>query len=124
MKYPPVFRLTEFSISKKLTNNLNTPPSFVACEMQHYGYYYLQKLDVEELILELKEVGLKGIEVYYPMHTEEDISKFKELARKYDLVESGGSDWHGEITSGDKIGCVEIPFSVLENIKERLKKNC
>lgn len=52
---------------------------------------------VFELIKKLSQQGLDGIEVYYPAHTSEQIRMLKKLARKYNLLITGGSDWHGEI---------------------------
>ena len=43
----------------------------------------------------MKEEGLSGIEAYHSGHTKEDIEKYLELAKKYDLVITSGSDFHG-----------------------------
>lgn len=40
--------------------------------------------------------GLGGIEVYYPYHNKELIERYEKFAEKYDLIKTGGSDWHGE----------------------------
>lgn len=39
--------------------------------------------------------GIKGIEVYHSIHTDEDIKKYLSIAHKYNLLISGGSDYHG-----------------------------
>ena len=51
---------------------------------------------MEEFIQKLVHLGLKGLEVYYPDHTDEHIILFKDLAEKYGLFPTGGSDFHGE----------------------------
>lgn len=64
------------------------------------------------LILGLKEYGLTGLEVYYPTHSEKDIINLKEIAEKYDLFESGGSDFHGSFKNSlNMMGncCCELP---------------
>ncbi len=49
--------------------------------------------------------GLQGIEVYYPSHTPEQINTLEKLAKKYNLVITGGSDWHGATyTPNTKLG--------------------
>jgi len=57
----------------------------------------LLKKNVTELITTLVKVGLDGIEVRHSSHGTEEEQYFGSLAQKYDLIESGGSDWHGEI---------------------------
>ncbi len=48
-----------------------------------------------ERVARLVKHGLKGIEVYYPDHTPADVLRFLELARRFHLVPTGGSDYHG-----------------------------
>ncbi|WP_375105037.1 PHP domain-containing protein [Paenibacillus sp. RS8] len=60
-----------------------------------------------EAVDELVEVGLQGIEVWHPLHREEDELRARELALKYNLIMTGGSDFHGfygesPITLGSK----------------------
>ncbi len=51
---------------------------------------------VEEARLkQLIDRGVEGIEVYSPMHTEQTCAAWLGLARKYGLLVSGGSDFHG-----------------------------
>ena len=53
------------------------------------------KIEIEELIKELIKEGLDGIEIYNTIHTEEDVIRYKILAQKYNLITTGGSDFHG-----------------------------
>ncbi len=46
------------------------------------------------LIDELTARGLRGLEVYYPLHDEADTREFRETARRYGLVMTGGMDFH------------------------------
>ncbi|MGW8161994.1 MAG: PHP domain-containing protein [Desulfobulbales bacterium] len=48
------------------------------------------------LTLELVERGLDGIEVYYPSHSASVQKRLLQIAKKYKLVVTGGSDYHGE----------------------------
>ncbi|OGO36726.1 MAG: phosphatase [Chloroflexi bacterium RBG_16_57_8] len=49
----------------------------------------------EAMILELKTAGLVGIEVYYGGYSAPDISRLLTWAGKYELIATGGSDFHG-----------------------------
>ena len=63
--------------------------------LAHPKKYLLdKKLDL--LVGGLKAHGLDGIEVEYPRYTDYDKSEFTKIARKYGLVITGGSDFHGD----------------------------
>ena len=51
--------------------------------------------DLEGVTRELKEAGLVGIEAYRFDHSADQIAKLVDLADKYDLIPTGGSDYHG-----------------------------
>lgn len=67
---------------------------------------YPEGLDTEGLIRRLLPHGLYGIEGVYTTHTMEETTYYKELAAKYSLAVSGGSDTHFE-TGLNKIGYPE-----------------
>jgi 3',5'-nucleoside bisphosphate phosphatase len=46
------------------------------------------------LIEELVGHGLRGLEVFYPLHTPEDTLEFRETAKRYGLVMTAGMDFH------------------------------
>lgn len=48
------------------------------------------------LLRELKKAGLKGLECFYPDHSEAEVFRFTELAGKLHLHMTEGSDFHGE----------------------------
>ncbi|MEA3392499.1 MAG: PHP domain-containing protein, partial [Candidatus Marinimicrobia bacterium] len=50
---------------------------------------------LEELIVELKSYGLRGIEAYYSQHSKAQVKECLEYAKKYDLLVTAGSDFHG-----------------------------
>ncbi|MCC3144366.1 PHP domain-containing protein [Halanaerobium sp. Z-7514] len=56
-------------------------------------------LDKEE-IARLKNVGLKGVEVYQSKHDKKTTAKYKKIAEELDLLITGGSDYHGENSPG------------------------
>ncbi|MCM8710645.1 PHP domain-containing protein [Clostridium sp. SYSU_GA19001] len=62
--------------------------------LAHPGEIY-KGISIEEIIKEFKVYGLKGIEVFHPSHTSKQINDYYNLAKKYSLVITGGSDCHG-----------------------------
>ncbi len=49
----------------------------------------------ETMIAKLKTAGLVGLEVNYNSYTEDERASLAQLAKKYDLIATGGSDYHG-----------------------------
>jgi predicted metal-dependent phosphoesterase TrpH len=52
----------------------------------------------DEMIPELVEAGLAGIETYYPEHSAGQIEAYRDTCRRLGLVATGGSDYHGPHT--------------------------
>ena len=73
-------------------------------------------------LTELKAYGLDGIEGYYNEYTPEMQEKFQSMAKELGLKISGGTDFHAKMKPHIEIGIgqggMEIPYSVLENIRE------
>ena len=62
------------------------------------------KLNEKEFLILLKDMincGLKGIEVFHSIHTKQEINYYLEIAKKYNLLVSGGSDYHGKVVKPD-----------------------
>ena len=73
--------------------------------------------DSETMIAELKVAGLVGIEVYYKDYTEDKINMLAKLARKYNLIATGGSDYHGlDATTETMIGDINVPIESVEQL--------
>ena len=53
---------------------------------------------------QLCEMGLRGIEVYYPQHTREAVARYLSLADQFDLLITGGSDFHGQLMPDVHLG--------------------
>ncbi len=71
---------------------------------------------------DLAELGLDGLEVYYPSHSFAVRKKLKEIAKRHDMIISGGSDYHGRIRPGtDLAGGVNVfvPPEILEHMKTK-----
>ncbi len=76
----------------------------------------------EETIQWLTSKGLQGIEVHYPTHSTQQIKKFSELAVKYNLVVTGGSDYHGPGSGHEAMGTISAPENTLDELLKRKQK--
>ncbi|MBE9010785.1 phosphatase, partial [Pseudanabaenaceae cyanobacterium LEGE 13415] len=78
---------------------------------------------VKEVLPELVEAGLMGIEVYHPSHTLWQAERLKEMCAQYGLLISGGSDFHG-IPADSKpdeyrsLNSLKVSIDLLEPIKQ------
>lgn len=52
--------------------------------------------EFEKLIFRMKNLGLTGLECYYSKHDAPLTKKYIEIAKKYNLLITGGSDFHGD----------------------------
>jgi 3',5'-nucleoside bisphosphate phosphatase len=81
--------------------------------------------DLDDLVKRLCDLGLMGIEVYYPEHPPQAVSYYRELADRFDLVLTGGSDFHGELSPDVRLGCgrgdLHVPFDLYESLVSTLK---
>ncbi|MGL5313391.1 MAG: PHP domain-containing protein [Peptostreptococcaceae bacterium] len=74
-----------------------------------------------ELLEELAEKGLIGVEKYHISHNEEDYKKIDELAKKYSLVITGGSDFHGTYGKDVTVGSYTSPVESVEFILSKIR---
>lgn len=83
--------------------------------------------DFEEhkrIILELKEGGLDGIEVYRSSQSAEDQEKYLTFAISAELLVTGGSDFHSpDHVKTPDIGAAQVPDQVMEGIELALTRN-
>lgn len=71
----------------------------------------------ETLIAEMKTAGLVGIETYYNGYTAEKIGNLVSLADKYNLITTGGSDYHGQDDSAETMmGGAGVPLESAEQL--------
>ncbi len=81
---------------------------------------------VEELIASMAEQGLDGLEVFYSSHNKKEVKWFKELADKYGLIATGGSDFHGvtkpDIEIGTGMGNLKVSYEeIIPKLREKAK---
>lgn len=93
--------------------------------LAHPLLYKYNLKEVEELVALLCTYGLDGIEAIYSSNMGFDEGHLRRIANKYGLAISGGSDFHGankpHLSIGTGKGNLKIPYTILEQLEERLK---
>jgi hypothetical protein len=73
--------------------------------------------DIEILLGEMKESGLVGMEVHYGQYPQDTMRRLAELAKRFDLIPCGGSDYHGEgLAARADLGSVDVPVESVEKL--------
>lgn len=89
--------------------------------LAHPPLYHMGNEHLDTLISLLKADGLMGIEVFYSTYSNQDVRDMQRLADKYDLLVSGGSDFHGANKPDLDLGCgygrLYVPEEALLKIK-------
>lgn len=83
----------------------------------------------DRLIVELKNSGLRGLEVLSPYHNWHQMEHYQKLANDLDLVITGGTDFHGDLSDPtlknqfihSAWDYFKIPHTIYENLKKYLK---
>ncbi|HMK66109.1 MAG TPA: PHP domain-containing protein, partial [Thermodesulfobacteriota bacterium] len=77
--------------------------------------------DLYDLVKELKDCGLQGMEVLYPKHSEEQTRDYFSLVKELKLLYTGGSDFHGNNKENTDLltgrGDLRVPYSIVEDLK-------
>lgn len=75
---------------------------------------------IDDLIGSLRPLGLDALEAYHSEHSAKDVRRVVGLAKKHNLLLTGGSDYHGEakphISIGRGRGSLYVPPFVLEEL--------
>lgn len=76
------------------------------------------KTGIDPLVSEFAAAGLSALEVYHPDHDHHTKDRYREMARRYDLLVTGGSDYHGagsgRAAAFGHVGLPEQDFARLE----------
>ncbi|MDI6774770.1 MAG: PHP domain-containing protein [Verrucomicrobiota bacterium] len=84
----------------------------------------LDREALKRYVGELCDMGLQGIEVYYTEHSPGQTEEYLGLARVFNLLATGGSDYHGaaapDIRLGNGFGNLTVPDDLLDGILRRL----
>jgi predicted metal-dependent phosphoesterase TrpH len=82
--------------------------------------------DLAHALHQLRDMGLDGIEVYYPNHSRQFRKRLISLAEKDSLLMTGGSDYHGSIRLGTTLAGgknVSVSAQLLVKMKQRVEEN-
>lgn len=89
--------------------------------LAHPTLYKMGSERLEKLVATLKEAGLVAMETRYTTYTKGEQKKMQALAKKYNLLESGGTDFHGKNKPGNDLaigyGSFRLPVEVLDALK-------
>ena len=89
----------------------------------HPGQMRLTRNKLRRLIKKLKEQGLGGVEVWHSSHPEHQMQAFERICEEFDLMATGGSDFHGTFTPdlslGTGFGNLHISDSLVSELNER-----
>ena len=91
--------------------------------LAHPKTLLLNEEELTSLLEDMIKHGLKGIEVYHSSHTQEEIELYTKLANKFNLLISGGSDYHGptvkpsiNLGTGENNNLLITNLSILNNL--------
>lgn len=96
--------------------------------LAHPLLYKLPPAELETLIKRLKDAGLAGLEVYYSSNTGFDEQISYSLANRFDLLMTGGTDFHGANKPNLYLGTgrnhnLNIPESLLKPLYRYLEEH-
>ncbi len=86
----------------------------------------LEGEELESLVEELTGYGLAGIEALYTKHSPEQTAHYLAMAKRFGLLVTGGSDFHGnskpDVKLGSGHGELEVPLELFERLRKAAKK--
>jgi len=74
----------------------------------------------DEIIPAIVDAGLDGIECFHTKHSTATSGRYLEIADKYHLLVTGGSDCHGFSKGKPLIGTVKLPYEHVEKMKAKI----
>lgn len=81
---------------------------------------------IEALVRSFKELGLDAIEAYHADHDAKAVRRVEAWAGRYGLALSGGSDYHGAVRPGTRLGAgtgsLKIPYELLDTLRALRQK--
>jgi predicted metal-dependent phosphoesterase TrpH len=75
----------------------------------------------DEIIPALVDAGLDGIECFHTKHSAAQSGRYLEMAGKFNLLVTGGSDCHGFSKGKPLIGNVKLPYEHVERLKAKVE---
>lgn len=101
--------------------------SLGAVSVLAHPFLNLEQRQLREFLPLAVEAGLDGMETLYPKFDPHMTCMAREIAQEFGLLESGGSDFHGENKPDTHIGIgagsLAVPDRMLDGLKGRLRQN-
>jgi predicted metal-dependent phosphoesterase TrpH len=73
----------------------------------------------DEVIPAMVEAGLDGIECFHTKHSTATAAHYLQIANRFNLLITGGSDCHGSSKGRPVMGTVKLPYQHVEKLKAR-----
>ncbi len=77
----------------------------------------------ESIIASWVDAGLQGVEIIHSDHNSDDEKRYRHIAKQYDLIMTGGSDFHGDNKPLVTLGKWGVPMLVVRQIREIASRN-
>ena len=78
--------------------------------------------DTEAAVAWLARLGLDGIETRHSDHSPRDVEHFEQLAKRFNLIPTGGSDYHGSRKNIPLNNC-RVAYEAFTRLREIAEKN-
>lgn len=123
-----VYVSRSYSLTVEATIELTHAAGGVAV-LAHPGTYHRIR-DIDAAIERMVDAGIDGLEIYYPYwresrrslpgaSPEEMVRHFAEIARRFDLLMTGGSDYHGARKT-NQLGEAGLTLAAWDRLRERV----
>ncbi len=93
--------------------------------LAHINYLKQSDSETEKTVKRLMEYGLRGIEVFYSGYDKRTETLAHKISERYNLIKSGGTDFHGTRRPGVYLGTGRgnmcVPYEILLDIKKELR---
>ncbi|PKQ64854.1 hypothetical protein BZG02_03100 [Labilibaculum filiforme] len=121
------------NVEVDLRNSLGSPGEAIKIVAKYGGItslahpleYCLSMMALDKLIGQLASMGLNGVEAIYTTHTKAQVKQFTAIAAKYDLLLTGGSDFHGTrkpgVDLGNGFGNMLIPYDIVLAMRNKTR---
>lgn len=81
---------------------------------------------LREFLCEAQAHGLCGMETVYTEFSDEQVALAKAIVQEFDMIEGGGSDFHGttkpDVALGVGFGNLRVPASIADKIKVKMRE--
>ncbi len=88
----------------------------------HPGIIRTDRAGLAAIVREAARLGVVGLECHYPLHDDETVALCRGLCERHGLVATGGSDFHGDVKPGVRLGHGDGGRPIADGILEDLRR--